>query len=145
MKQERVNQILEDLKKQPWVVKKYNRPGCYSISIGEKLVYIGKSRNMLVRLAQHIDDTAYSNSHKYEILREAQSRGYNIKFDVLYCGGGVSQDEIDSDIGVREGELIRQYCPPLNTQIPFYCDYHRYKYNKSAKTITLGEILGRVG
>ena len=30
---------------------KYEHPGIYSISIGNQLVYIGKSRNMLRRLA----------------------------------------------------------------------------------------------
>lgn len=36
--------------------EKYGRPGIYSISIGETLVYIGKSRDMLVRISNHLEE-----------------------------------------------------------------------------------------
>jgi excinuclease UvrABC nuclease subunit len=35
---------------------KYSKPGVYSISIGERLVYVGKARDMLVRIANHIKE-----------------------------------------------------------------------------------------
>jgi hypothetical protein len=34
---------------------KYGHPGIYSISIEDKLVYIGKSRDMLVRISNHLE------------------------------------------------------------------------------------------
>lgn len=34
--------------------RKYYKPGIYSISIEDKLVYIGKSSNMLKRIASHM-------------------------------------------------------------------------------------------
>ena len=39
------------LRKQRGLCKKYEHAGIYSISIDDKLVYIGKSHNMLKRLA----------------------------------------------------------------------------------------------
>ena len=36
------------------IEEKYNRAGVYSISIGNELVYIGKSENMLKRLTEHV-------------------------------------------------------------------------------------------
>lgn len=39
------------LRKKRGLCKKYERAGIYSISLGDKLVYIGKSHNMLKRLA----------------------------------------------------------------------------------------------
>lgn len=39
------------LKKKPFLYNKYEHAGIYSISIDDKLVYIGKSNNMLKRIA----------------------------------------------------------------------------------------------
>ena len=119
---------------------KYEHPGIYSISIGDKLVYIGKSTNMLERLAAHIDNTQNNRdkSNKYDVFREAIKRGMNIQFDVLYDAKTADKDEI----GFKEAELINQYLPPLNYQLPLLDNYHRFKTNKKAQTITLDEILG---
>ena len=39
------------LKRKRGLCKKYEHAGIYSISIGDQLVYIGKSHNMLRRIA----------------------------------------------------------------------------------------------
>lgn len=41
-----------------------------------------------------------------------------IGFDVLYYAKSRSPDAIQDEIGKAEGEYIRRYLPPLNTQIP---------------------------
>lgn len=51
-------------------------------------------------------------------MAEKQRRGCTINFDVMYYAKSDDYDSIDEEIGVREGELIREYMPPLNTQIP---------------------------
>lgn len=138
--------IIDDLNQQPKMVKKYNHPGIYSISIAEKIVYIGKSRNMLIRLAQHL---YYSNlpnqstTHKYKIIYLAHFMGYEVKFDVIaHCPKLSSTTGIDDWLGYTEGELIREYLPPLNYQIPKKDNYHSFAVNRHAKDITLMEILG---
>lgn len=116
---------------------KYGHTGIYSISIGDKLVYIGKSRDMLQRLAQHIDAIGTDPSNKYKVLQKAREEGYKIQFDVMrYC-------EIDNDdeLGEAEAELINKHMPPLNYQIPKIGDYKHFTVNKKAKYITLAEIL----
>ena len=134
----------EELKKQG-LAAKYERAGIYSISIDEKLVYIGKSRNMLYRLATHIEEIEKEDqrTHKYWVLRSAQKLGYSINFGVLYYSPFEDEEESDNDIGEMEGILIRKHMPPLNTQIPKADNWHTYTYNKRAKAITLSEILGK--
>lgn len=118
------------------LAKKYEHPGIYSISIGDKLVYIGKSRDMLTRVAQHIDAIGTDPSNKYKVLDKAREEGYRINFDVMkYC------EQDDDELGEAEAELINQHMPPLNYQIPTIGDYKHYTVNKKAKYITLAEIL----
>lgn len=114
--------------------EKYEKYGVYSISIDDVLVYVGKSENMLVRIATHIDEIERSQPrcNKYKVLKEAKQRGYKINFDVLYAGG---------DIGVQEGKWIRELRPPLNYQIPKEENCRNYTRNETARTITLDEIL----
>lgn len=97
-----------------------------------KLLYIGKSKNMLKRISAHLAHILYpyckeSYSHKYNILRQIET----IEFDVLSYNL-LLLDE-------TEGEYIRKYKPPLNTQIPK--PEGGYWVNKKARTITLEEIL----
>ena len=143
-KLEEENKIIEELRQQG-LDRKYEHPGVYSISIGNHIVYIGKSRNMLKRLAQHIMKIKYpDNSNRYKILSQAWNEQYQISFDVLYtCLDLKDQDSIDEAIGKKEGEEIRKNLPPLNIQIPFEDDWRHYCYNKEAKTITWGEICER--
>ena len=65
-------ELYEEYKKDPFLVKKYLRPGLYSISIRDKLVYIGKSTDCLKRIASHIANIQEGEkSHKYDVFREA--------------------------------------------------------------------------
>lgn len=141
MRKESTQAIYDNLVKNG-LSAKYGKPGIYSISIEDKLVYIGKSRKMLWRLAEHIDCiNHYTKSNKYKILRDAKQKGYHIKFDVLYVSPEKIQPAINEDIGYIEGVLIRKYKPALNYQIPKEDDWRKFDINKSAQIITLDEIL----
>lgn len=121
--------------------EKYDFAGIYSISINNKIVYIGKSVNMLQRIAQHMVDIRYSKRNKYIVLRQAQNQGITIKFDVLYYAKRKRKDAILKEIGYKEGVYIRRYKPVLNYQIPKTDDWHCFTVNRLAKTITLDEII----
>lgn len=123
--------------------EKYSHPGCYSISIDDTLVYIGKSENMLHRIASHIYHIEHPDSHKYDILNEARSGGHQVRFGVLFYSGKTTKEAIYEDIGVKEGELIREFKPDLNYQIPTAANYKKYTINKRAKYVKLFEILHR--
>lgn len=47
-------------------------------------MYIGKSHNMIQRVAQHYVGIQSQSERKYQILAEARRKGYPIRFDVLY-------------------------------------------------------------
>lgn len=137
----RVEQIINWLMEQN-LGQKYNHPGVYSISIAGKLVYIGKSTNMLERIANHLAHIEFpQKTHKYQILAEARQRGYDVQFDVIYYSQKKSLKDIELDIGEEEGRLIRKYRPALNYQIPKEEDYTKYTVNRMAKYITLERIL----
>lgn len=141
---DKVQEIEEELRANQEVVDKYDTAGIYAVYIEDKLVYIGKSRNMLCRLAQHIfytQNLQWTKSHKYKVFNLAQVMGYNVRFDVLYYSSTLGE-ESDDEIGYKEGEYIRQYLPPLNYQIPRADDYHHFTINRTAKTISLLDILG---
>lgn len=141
---DKVQEIEEELRANQEVVDKYDTAGIYAVYIEDKLVYIGKSRNMLCRLAQHIfytQNLQWTKSHKYKVFNLAQVMGYNVRFDVLYYSSTLGE-ESDDEIGYKEGEYIRQYLPPLNYQIPRVDDYHHFTINRTAKTISLLDILG---
>ena len=125
---------------------KYNKAGIYSISIDNKIVYIGKSLDMLWRVASHITEIENGSLklNKYKVLHEAKEKGLTISFDVLYYSPQQDEEEIKNDIGYIEGVLIRKHLPALNQQIPKEEDWHTYTINKSAKTITLDEIINPV-
>ena len=134
---ERTESILKWLEQQG-LQHKYHRPGIYSISIAGRLVYIGKSLDMLTRVAQHMAEIEFpQKQHKYQILAKAREQGYSIDFDVMCYG------ETEDDIGRAEARLIRKYRPLLNYQIPKEDNYHSFTVNRRAKWVTLEEILGR--
>ncbi len=138
--------FLDELKSKKETVIKYNHPGIYSVSIGDRLVYIGKSRDMLCRLAQHIfytNNLQQTKTHKYRIFALARLMGYEVRFDVMYIATGKKENEIDKEIGEKEAELINRYLPPLNYQIPKMLNYKSFSVNKKANSITLMEILGK--
>lgn len=125
---------------------KYNCAGIYSISIGGKLVYIGKSNDVKTRITFHImnltdQSTRDYYSHKYDVIREAVGRKIIVEFDLLYKAKEIDEEKVQEEIGIKEGELIRKYMPPLNYQIPKEENYKRYNIQRTAKTITLDEIM----
>ena len=97
---------------------KYEHPGIYCIKLNDQIVYIGKSQNMLERIAAHYVGVKTGSERKYRLLAEAQRKGYPVQFDVLYYAKETKWLDIIEEIGQKEGELIRQYRPILNTQIP---------------------------
>lgn len=50
-------------------------------------------------------------------------------FDVLYYAKNKRYWDIVEEIGQKEGELIREYRPVLNTQIPKAEDWHKWEVN----------------
>ena len=70
---------------------KYEHAGIYCIKIDNTIVYIGKSTNMLRRIAEHYVaiKTNRDNRSKYYVLAEAKRKGHAINFDVLYDADAV--------------------------------------------------------
>ena len=104
--------------KQRGLAAKYEFAGIYCIKIDNTIVYVGKSGNMLKRIAQHYVGIQKEKEKKYRILAEARRRGYDINFDVLYYANSHRYADKLAEIGEKEGEYIRKYNPILNTQIP---------------------------
>ena len=50
---------------------KYEHPGIYCIKLDDQLVYIGKSKNMLERVASHYVGIRQGSELKYRIIAEA--------------------------------------------------------------------------
>ena len=116
--------------KRKGLADKYEHAGIYCIKIDDQIVYIGKSRNMLRRITEHYVGIKRESEKKYRIIAEAQRKGHVIAFDVLYYSKGGTEFQIHEDIGRKEGELIRQHLPPLNTQIPHEDDWHKHDVRK---------------
>ena len=57
--------------KRKGLADKYDHAGIYRIKIDDKIVYIGKSHNMLKRVAQHYAGIQLKTERKYCILAEA--------------------------------------------------------------------------
>ena len=139
---ERLEEIEQGLVEQG-LEGKYRKPGIYSISLNGQIVYIGKSKDMLHRLASHIQhiESASPQGNKYRVLHKAIEEGYRVKFDVMYYSPCLLDEEIDQDIGEEEGKLIRFYLPVLNYQIPKEGNYKSFSINKLAKVIRLEDIV----
>lgn len=119
---------------------KYDAPGVYVIYIDESMAYIGKSKEMKQRIANHLfhinhPELKEGKAHKYEILRQAINNGHQINFNFL------ARNIKDDELGWIEGELIRGYKPPLNYQIPREDNWHKYTTNTNAKRVSLNEIV----
>ena len=106
---------------------KYRHAGIYCIKIDTDIVYIGKSANMLRRIAEHYVGIKTGSEKKYRILAEARRRGHPITFDVLYYVNSKGIANQLAEIGEKEGEYIRHYMPILNTQIPKTEDWNKYE------------------
>ena len=112
--------------KRKGLADKYEFAGIYCIKIDNDIVYIGKSHNMLKRVAQHYVGIKSQSELKYRILAEAQRKGHTINFDVLYYATQSGYNAVKDEIGTKEGEYIRKYKPVLNTQIPKETDYRTF-------------------
>ena len=129
------------LHQQPHLVEKYEHPGIYYISVNGLLVYIGKSHNMLWRVAEHYVGIKLQKEHKYRLMAEAQRRGYTVSFGVLYYAKSKWKKDITEEIGKAEGEFIRKYKPLLNTQIPREANWQKYAVNRDASKMTADEFI----
>ena len=121
---------------------KYEHPGIYCIKLNGQIVYIGKSRNMIVRIAEHYVGIRQSSEYKYRILAEAQRKGYSVDFDVLYYAKNERYQDIVEEIGQKEGEFIREYRPVLNTQIPKEDNWRKWEVNPVDAREVLKLLLG---
>ena len=100
---------------------------------------------MLVRIANHIREIESNrSSNKYIVLRQARAMRFNVAFDVLYYAAGLLEEEIDREIGEKEGQMIRELKPVLNYQVPREDDYRKYSVNKEASSIRLEDIVRRI-
>ena len=121
---------------------KYEHPGIYCIKLNGQIVYIGKSRNMIVRIAEHYVGIQQSSKCKYRILAEVQRKGYSVDFDVLYYAKNERYQDIVEEIGQKEGEFIREYRPVLNTQIPKEDNWRKWEVNPIDAPEVLKLLLG---
>ena len=121
--------------------KKFQCSGVYSITVNSKIVYVGKSNDMLYRMAEHWASMGNPKENKYKVLAEAHRRRYNVRFNVLYTAKSKTRAEIEEEIGEREGYFIRLYQPPLNTQIPKEENWRSYTVNRGALNISLDDIM----
>ena len=121
--------------------EKFEHPGIYCICINDRIVYIGKSDNMLRRMSQHYVGIKRGSERKYRVLAEAKNKGYIVHPDVLYYAKSKRKNTLEDELGRKEGELIRAYMPALNTQIPKEENWRSYSMNKKAQSITLDELL----
>ena len=127
--------------KREGLADKFEYPGIYEIRIDDQTVYIGKSKNMLRRLAQHWVGFNTESERKYRILSEAKNSGHTVSFGVFHYAEELLPLRLDEELGEKEGEFIRELKPVLNTQIPKADNWRSYEINKTASTITLSEIL----
>lgn len=107
------------------VPPRYQYAGIYYIAVDNYLVYIGKSNNMRRRISQHIrliNHPTRSNEKKYNYLHQKKNNGYQIQFGVLAY---VPEEKI----GVKEAQLINQYLPILNKQVPQLDNYTKCHAN----------------
>lgn len=124
---------------------KYEHAGIYCIKVDNKIVYIGKSTNMLRRIAQHYVGIQTGAEKKYRIMAEARRKGHNIGFDVLYYAQRKGSTNQLLEIGQKEGEYIRKFNPVLNTQIPKEEDWSKWDISEVDAREVLRMILNNEG
>ena len=126
--------------KRKGLAAKYEHAGIYCIKIDDIIVYIGKSGNMLRRIAQHYAGIQQGKEKKYRIISEAERKGHPITFEVLYYAKSRRLAERLAEIGEKEGEYIREYKPILNTQIPKAENWETWDINE----VDVREILQKI-
>ena len=93
--------------------------------------------NILHRIAEHWASMTNPKENKYKVLAEAKRRKMIVSFDVLYSAKSNIRDDIEEEIGEREGYYIRKLMPSLNYQIPKEDDWHTFTTQKGALNISL--------
>lgn len=137
------------------ILKDYDFPGVYAISVNDKVVYVGKSRNLKRRLFQHCFNIKYYDNPNiasdklqlYRLLNYIKFLGYHIHFEVLFKAAvepTTPLDWIDFRIGIQEAFYIRYYKPCLNINIPYLLDYYKCVVNPKAETITKDEFFNYI-
>lgn len=113
------------------VKEKYDkRSGIYGIYCDDKLVYIGKSTNLLNRWIAHkchvyCEESKEYNRPIYRELRRALQEGHTIQAQLIeYCETWELED--------KEDEYIIKYYPALNTMVKAPNGNH---YKKAIKKI----------
>ena len=127
--------------KRKGLAAKYEHAGIYCIKIDDKIVYIGKSANMLRRIAQHYAAIQKGTEKKYRIISEAERKGHPISFEVLYYAKSRRRLDKLAEIGEKEGEYIREYMPILNAQIPKAENWSNWDINEVDARAILQTIL----
>lgn len=127
--------------KEKGLAEKYEYAGIYCIKIDSDIVYIGKSANMLRRIAQHYAGIRMGTEKKYRIMAEAERKGHPITFDVLYYAKSRGRAAQFAEIGEKEGEYIRKYKPILNAQIPKEQNWSKWDLNEVDARAILQSIL----
>lgn len=93
---------------------------------------------MLERVAAHYVGINTGSERKYRIIWEAAHElDCAIEFDVLYYAQQTNKEDINEEIGQKEGELIRANRPVLNTQIPKEANWRSWE----VKTLNTDEVL----
>lgn len=59
-------------------------------------------------------------------MSDAKERGHSIRFEVLYYAQSRDKSATEEELGAKEGEYIRKYDPPLNTQIPHANNWRKW-------------------
>ena len=121
--------------------KQFDHAGIYCIKVDGRIVYIGKSYNMLRRMAQHKVAMKRQDELKYRILAEVQRKGCKVRFDVLYDASSFGYDNIQEEIGRMESEFIRRHRPMLNTQIPHADNWRKFDIVELDATKILNSLL----
>lgn len=130
-----VVKVMEDLVN-AGLKQKYEHYGVYCIKVDGIVVYIGKSRNMLRRVAEHMVDISYrTNKNMYNVLRQLQLT-HHLSFDVMQR----TKQGDDNEMGFAEAHLIHRYQPCLNIQYPDLLDYHKYRCVGQGKKITAEQV-----
>ena len=112
--------------KRKGLAPQFEHAGIYAILLDGNIVYIGKSVNMLQRMAQHYVGICKQAEPKYQILAEAKRNGHQIRFTVLHYAKEQTCAARTEELGQKEGEFIRRFLPALNTQIPKEANWRKW-------------------
>lgn len=132
-------QLVEEiLEKEKYFKNLASISGIYAILVNDKICYVGQSRCIGKRLAQHyieINNIDKNSEKKYKLLNEIQ-KIYQIKFIIL--------EKCDEDnLNSQEEFYILKYNPPLNTQIPTSDPNKKFKI-RSISNLTVDDLLKEI-